>query len=364
LRSPLVILILLICSLACESDEKKRTIIDLSIIGGDISLLDKIEEYGGKYKEAGIEKDALEIFQNNGFNYGRLRLFHTPNMVGSVCNDLEYTIKLSKRIKESGMKLLLNLHYSDTWADPGHQWKPDAWKDLDFNTLKDSVYQYTLTVIQRFETEGVLPDMVQVGNEIHHGMLWPDGQIYKEGQPADWEHFCDLLKMGIKGVEDAVPGTDIPIMIHSASGGDKSGTENFFNNISQRGVQFDIIGQSYYPWWHGNFQDIRENIEFMSSTYDKDIIYVETAYYWKGDYSSKGDFVDQQPYPCSRLGQFDFLQRLCVILSEYPKVTGVFYWYPESVVCDAEAGLNYWTRSLFDEQGNALLGIEAFVGDD
>lgn len=359
MRNPVIILVLFIYTIACESDVQEQ-LPELSIVGGDISLLDKIEQYGGKYYEGGVEKDALEIFQNNGFNYGRVRLFHTPDLEGPVCNSLEYTLQLSKRIKQSGMKLLLNFHYSDTWADPGKQFIPEAWETLDFDTLKDSVYQYTLNVIRRFDQEGILPDMVQVGNEINHGMLWPEGQIYKEGQAADWEHFCELLKAGIKGVEDAVPGAEIQVMVHSASGGNRNTTEHFFGNISQHGVQFDIIGQSYYPWWHGSFQDMRENIEFMSSAYDQDIIYVETAYFWKGNYSDRGDFKDQQPYPCSRQGQFDFLQQLCEILNKYPQVKGVFYWYPESVDCDAEAGLFYWTRSLFDEQGNALPGLGAF----
>ena len=145
--------------------------------GADISLLQRIDDTGYEYKSDGEVKDALEIFKEHGFNYMRLRLFHSPNGRGPVVNSLDYTIKLAKRIKKAELKFLLNLHYSDTWADPGHQWKPKAWEGLSFAELEKAVYEYTKNVIAKCKEEGVLPEMVQVGNEITPGFLWDEGKI-------------------------------------------------------------------------------------------------------------------------------------------------------------------------------------------
>ena len=164
-----------------------------------------MEDSGGVYKFNGKPVDPLQLFADNGYNYGRVRLFHSPNMEGSVCNSLEYTIELTKRIKATGMKLLLDIHYSDTWADPAHQIKPKAWEGLSFDVLTDSVYQYSRYVIEAMQKANVEPDMVQVGNEITPGFIWPDGQIYKDST-EDWTSFCTLLKVGVKGVEDAYAG--------------------------------------------------------------------------------------------------------------------------------------------------------------
>jgi arabinogalactan endo-1,4-beta-galactosidase len=333
------------------------------IVGADLSLLDKINDYGGVYKEKGVEKDALEIFQNNGYNYVRLRLFHTPNMEGSTCQDLPYTLKLAKRVKKAGMKLLLDFHYSDTWADPGKQFKPKAWEGLPFSVLVDSVYKYTFRVMNAFAAEGITPDMVQPGNEIPHGMIWPDGKLdgnTEAEKSKQWTRFTDLLKAGIRGIKDSPGGNEIPVMIHIANGGDQDRTQWFFNNLLQHQVGFDIIGQSYYPWWHGTFEMLEENIRVMTQAYKKDIIIVETAYFRKGEYQKGAKYSGNQPYPCTDEGQYNFLQQLYQICRKYPSVKGLFYWYPESVKTTIEANLPYRSRSLFDEDGEALPGISAF----
>jgi arabinogalactan endo-1,4-beta-galactosidase len=329
------------------------------IYGGDFSVVKKIEDNGGTYKIDGKVKPALEIFRENGYNYGRVRLFNNPDNNGPECNSLEYTISLSKQIKSTGMKLLLDFHYSDTWADPAHQIKPRIWEGLPFNILTDSVYSYSKKVILTMKASGVLPDMVQVGNEITPGFIWPEGKIYKE-EGEDWSSFCTLLKAGIKGVKDAYGETDVPIMIHIDKGGNRKDTEYFFRKIAEQGVEFEIIGQSYYPWWHGDFKDLEENLKWMCENLNKDIYIVETAYYSNGYYPEPSEWVfDIKPFPPTPQGQYDFLVKLDSIARNYPKVKGIFYWEPEGIPLP-EAGMYYLGRGLFDENGNALKGITAF----
>lgn len=327
--------------------------------GGDFSILKKMYDCGAKYKINGIEKDALEIFTDNGYNYGRLRIFHTPNMEGPVCNSLEYTIALAKAIKSAGMKLLLDFHYSDTWADPAHQITPKAWEGLTLEVLADSVYNYSGDVIRAMSKAGVLPDMVQVGNEITPGMMWEQGRIYKDNG-EDWESFCLLLNAGIDGVKDGFGNIDVPIMIHIDKGGDLTATSKFFSKIEQNNVEYDVIGLSYYPWWHGTFSDLEKNLKWLSDNKEQDIVIVETAYYSNGYYPEPGNWViDYQPYPPNEQGQYNFLTTLDSIAHNYPKVKGIFYWKPDGLEIP-ESGVTYLGRSLFSKDGNAFMGISAW----
>jgi len=329
------------------------------IYGADISILKKMEDLGGKYKYDGKEVDALQLFKVNGYNYGRVRIFHTPDRIGATCNSLEYTIELSKKIKAAGMKLLLDFHYSDTWADPAHQLKPKTWENISFEALTDSVFEYSNKVILAMKEENVLPDMVQVGNEITPGMIWPDGKIYTE-KGEDWIPFTTLLKAGVNGVKAAYGETKVPIMIHIDKGGDQKATEYFFKKITEQGVEFDIIGQSYYPWWHGTFDDLKHNLQWMSDNYKQDIIVVETAYYSKDWYPKPDKWtLDYKPFPATEQGQFDFLQALDSICRNYPKVKGIFYWEPEDIRIK-DSHVWYSGRSLFDEDGTAFKAITAF----
>lgn len=329
------------------------------MIGADISILKKIQDYGGTYKFEGKTRDALELFTENGYNYARLRIFHTPNMRGPVCNSLDYTIELAKQVKAANMKLLLNFHYSDTWADPQHQNKPKAWEGLSFEVLRDSVYQYSYEVIATMKQAGVLPDMVQVGNEITPGMIWPDGKIWRE-EGENWEQFCTLLKAGISGVTDAYENEKVPIMIHIDKGGDLNATQHFFSKIEEYGVNYNLIGLSYYPWWHGTFDDLEKNLSWLSENKTQDLVLVETAYYANGYYPEPAEWVlDVQPFPPTEQGQYDFLKTLYQTLQKYPKVKGLFYWEPEGILAEG-SGLYYLGRSLFDEEGNAYKGLTAF----
>jgi arabinogalactan endo-1,4-beta-galactosidase len=187
-------------------------------VGADLSFLKQAEDRGTVFKDNNQPKPGLQIFKDHGYNWIRLRLFHMPTQLP---NNLEYTIAEAQAAKKLGFKFLLDYHYSDTWADPGKQFLPKAWEGLTHAQLVEAVFNYTRDSIAAFREAGVLPDMVQIGNEIPGGMLWPDGKA-----PANWDNFADLLKAGIAGVEAGKGNQPRPrIMIHIDKGGDKDGNQ-------------------------------------------------------------------------------------------------------------------------------------------
>jgi len=244
------------------------------IIGADISWVQQQEDAGVHFSDQGSEKDILEILKDHGLNWIRLRIFCNPQAEKGYSQkgycDLEHTLQMAKRVKAAGMRLLLDFHYSDTWADPGHQTKPAAWTDLHGDHLQKAVRVYTKDVLSKFKEQGTLPDMVQIGNEVSSGMLWPDGQMWKTG---DWDAFCGLLKAGIAGVKD-VDGS-VQVMLHLACGGQNVRSRDFLDRVLARGVQFDVIGQSYYPKWHGTLDELKANLTDLVGRYDQPIIVVE-----------------------------------------------------------------------------------------
>jgi arabinogalactan endo-1,4-beta-galactosidase len=313
-------------------------------VGADLSFLKQAEDQGTVFKDRGQPKPGLEIFKDHGYNWVRLRLFHTPT---TLPNNLEYTIGAARQARQLGFKILLNLHYSDTWADPAKQFLPVAWTAKSHPELVQAVFEYTRDTIAAFRDAGVPPDMVQVGNEVISGMLWPDGRL-----PENGDHFAGLIQAGIKGI-DAGRGTGPRprIMIHIDRGGDKAGTRAFFDRLASYGVDFDVIGQSYYPWWHGSLLDLRENLDFMAREYKKDIILVEVAYCWRPtEYRTKS-----APFPETPEGQRAFLDEVHRLVLATPdhRGAGVFWWEP------AVTG-RLRDRGFFDDDGNALPVIEVF----
>lgn len=242
------------------------------MLGADISFLPELEEKGMKFSDKGQQKDAIQILKDHGFNYVRLRIFNEPARdsgysPGKGFCDLTHTLQMAKRVKDAGMKLLLNFHYSDYWADPGKQYKPAAWKDLSFDQLKKAVYDYTKEVIRQLKDQGTTPDMVQVGNEINHGMLWPDGNI------SNPDGLAQLINAGTAAVKSVDPS--ITMLLHVALGGQNDESVFFIDNMIARGVYFDVIGESYYPKWHGTLDDLRDNLNDLVRRYNKDVIVVE-----------------------------------------------------------------------------------------
>ncbi len=313
-------------------------------IGADLSFLRQAEEQGTAFKENGQAKPGLQIFKDHGYNWIRLRLFHTPTQLP---NNLAYTLALVKDARKLGFKFLLNYHYSDTWADPGHQTLPRAWEGKSHAELVQAVFEYTRDTIVAFREAGVLPEMVQVGNEISPGLLWPDGKL-----PDNWSNFAELLKAGIKGIEAGCGTQPRPrIMIHLDKGGSKRATKSFFDRLNSYGVNYDVIGQSYYPWWHGSLLDLRENLMFMANEYQKDIILVEVAYCWRPtEYRKRSG-----PFPETPEGQKQFLDEVNRLVLSTPNNRGIglFWWEP------AVAG-HLRRRGFFDDDGHALPVINVF----
>lgn len=242
------------------------------MLGADISFLPELEYKGIKFNDNGQEKDALQILINHKINYIRLRIFNNPAADSGYSPklgfcDLEHTKAMAKRVKAAGMKLLLDFHYSDTWADPGKQFKPLAWEGLNFTQLKAAINKYTKEVLLALKNQGTLPDMVQVGNEINHGMIWP------EGSSKNMDTLSQFLKAGIAGVNEVDPS--INIMLHIACGGQNKESRYFLDYMLSHGVTFDIIGQSYYPKWHGTLNSLKDNLTDLAKRYQQDIIVVE-----------------------------------------------------------------------------------------
>lgn len=294
------------------------------------------------FKEDGQSKDVLAMLREHQYNWVRLRIFHDPSASpDKLPNDLNYTLALAKRAKAQGFHLLLDLHYSDSWADPDKQTTPVAWKNLKHKQLVEQVFSYTRDTIAAFAREGVMPDMVQVGNEITHGMLWPDGKL-----PDNWDNFADLLKAGIRGVNAGRGTQPMPrIMIHIERSGDYDAAVWFFDNLVAHHVPFDVIGLSYYPSWHGGIAKLRGNLHDLALRYQHPIILVETSYNW-----TPGDFIGKKSeFPESPAGQADFLRAVNAAVRSVPRGLGqgVFWWEPA-----AEGVLQ--GKGFFDSDGNVL----------
>ena len=357
------------------------------IKGADVSMLAEVEKHGGKFfDEHGNPQDAMAILKENGFNYIRLRLWVDPKDAdgkpyGGGNNDLATTIELAKRAKANGMKFLLDYHYSDFWTDPARQNKPKAWANMNIDQLTEAVYQHTKTTMDAFAKAGVLPDMVQVGNEINGGMLWPEGKSWGQNG-GEFDRLAGLLNAGIKAVKEH--GDQIKIMLHLAEGTKNDTFIWWFDEITKRKVPFDIIGLSYYIYWNGPMNALQYNMDDISKRYDKDLIVVEAAYGYttancdnaENNFTSKE--ADDAGYPATVQGQANYLHDLLQVVTKVPegRGKGVFYWEPAwlptpGATWATKAGMKYnsddWkegnareNQSLFDCQGKVLPSIKAF----
>jgi len=336
------------------------------IKGADVSFLEQVEDGGGVYTEGGEPRDVLDILDGHGINFIRLRVWHSP---GDGYCDFESTLRMAARVKEKGLGLLIDFHYSDTWADPAHQTKPASWSSTTGGALEDSVRSYTAGVVAALKAQGTLPDMVQIGNEVICGMLWDDGRVCNPYDTAEqWDAFGDLVTAGILGVRDATdPADSVRIMIHIDRGGDNGASRWFFDSLLARGVDFDIIGQSFYPWWHGSLADLQANLGDLATRYGKDLVVAETAYPWTlGWHDDTHNLVGLPEhllpgYPATVAGQHAFLADLMGIVANAPerRGRGVFYWAPEWIAAPS-SGSAWENVTLFDFSGEVLGSVEAF----
>ena len=344
-------------------------------LGADISTLPDVERRGGLYMDGDKPGDALAIFMKNGWTCFRLRIWVDPR---NGVNGLDYTTKLAKRIKDAGGVLMLDFHYSDWWADPQKQNKPAAWANLDFDSLVKRTQEYTAHVIKTLKDAGATPDFVQVGNEITGGMLWPDGQVkvplstvkvfggdvtvITPPQPYDdarqWNHLIRLIKADVHGVRSVTtPQDHVRIVIHIDCGGDWPVTQWYFDHLTKAGVDYDVIGQSYYPNWHGTLENVRDNLFHTIERYHKDVMIVETAYPSRSARLSAAA-AKNMIWPMTPEGQKQFLADLIRTVREAPggHGIGVNYWHPEATFIPGST--NRWSgpdaNSLFDAKGSPL----------
>jgi arabinogalactan endo-1,4-beta-galactosidase len=277
----------------------------------------------------------MTILERHGWNAFRLRVFVSP-VREAPDNSLANTLPLAREIKASGATFLLDIHYSDTWADPGHQETPAAWRGLSFDPLEKQVEVYSRNTIAAFKAAGAMPDWVQVGNEITRGMLWPMGEVVTPGstqqqQPdardsvTQWDHLTRLIKAGIRGVNEGAGDTPPKIAIHIDRGGDWATTEWFFDHLEAAHVDYDIIAQSFYPpWRHGTLDDLWKNMNECAARYGKDFLVAETGY----DQSHYPDNPDMS-WPVTPRGRLQFMVDLVNTVRAAPHGLGVMYWAPE-----------------------------------
>lgn len=354
------------------------------IKGMDVSMAKELEEHGAAYYLNGERKDLFEIFQTCGVNLVRLRLWNDPysengEAYGGGTNDLDTTIELAKRAINHGIEFMLDFHYSDFWADPSKQIKPKAWKHLSGKDLQLAVYHYTRNTLCKMREEGVLPNYVQIGNEITNGLLWPDGRI------ENTQEMVSLLNAGIQAIKEIDPA--IRIMLHLDFGTNNEQYRQWFTKIAPYELKFDIIGMSYYPYWNGSIEALVHNMNDISETFQKDILIAETAIGYTTDSLGCNGVVFSKElekkagYPATKSGQEQFLRELYsgVRKVKNHRGVGVLYWEPEwlpipecswakAIGCEyikdsAEVGNSWGNQALFDASGNAnqaLINLRTF----
>lgn len=344
------------------------------IKGADISFVDEIESEGGKFYEDGRERDVLDILKDSGVNSARLRLWNDPSF--DYCNPRK-TIQMAKRIKEKGLHFLLDFHYSDYWADPSKQHMPKAWEGLSFAQLVERLEEFTVLFLKELEAEGALPDMVQVGNEITNGMIWEAGRVDGEyNTPQQWEKLAALIAAGVRGVRYvSSESKPIPVMIHIDRGGDNAGSRFFYDKLAAFGIDYDIIGLSYYSWWHGTLEELTENLNDLAGRYRKPIVVVEAAYPWTMTPPDEQPLIFNTEewvypgFPPTVEGQKRWLEELMRRIRQVPDGLGLglYYWEPcwiPSKPAWSVGHENNWSNlTLFDYGGNKLSSLDAFLDE-
>lgn len=344
------------------------------IKGMDVSMIMELESYGASYYLNGKKEDLFCLLKTCGVNMVRLRIWPDPydeegNPYGGGMNDLKTTIEIAKRVVENGMEIMLDFHYSDFWADPSKQVKPKAWKALSGKELETAVYLHTVDTLKALRNQKLIPAMVQVGNEITKGLLWPDGYVDQT------ERMAALLQAGIKGVREECPNAKI--VLHLDFGTDNRMYRQWFDRIEPYALDFDVIGMSYYPHWNGSLQLLSDNMNDISSRYGKEVLVAETSIGYTTDtLGCKGIVYSEEQekatgYPATMEGQEAFLRELyrTVRNVQNKKGIGVFYWEPAWLPIpdctwasesgslymkdQVEAGNAMANQALFDASGNA-----------
>jgi arabinogalactan endo-1,4-beta-galactosidase len=297
--------------------------------GADVSWLPQMEATDYHFYDVdGSQKDCLQLLKDRGINTIRLRVFVNPSnhLINGHCSTAE-TVVMAVRAKNMGMRIMIDFHYSDTWADPNNQTKPAAWANHSFTQLKDDVYNHTYSVLSSLQASGVTPEWVQIGNEIPSGLLWPEGKIVNN---QNWNQLAQLLNKGYEATKAINQG--IKVVVHIDRGNDNARFRWFFDNLTTNNVNYDVIGMSYYPYWLGSnytttITNLQNNLNDMVSRYNKEVMVVELG----------GDHLQAQ-------NTKDMITAVVNAVKTVPnnKGLGVIYWEPEGEKSWSNYQLNAW----------------------
>jgi arabinogalactan endo-1,4-beta-galactosidase len=336
--------------------------------GADLSFTLEEEAAGATFHDGGRTAPVEQLLVDRGANVVRLRVWVDA---AAGHSDLASALALARRARGAGMQVLLDLHYSDTWADKANQRTPASWAGRDLPALAETVRSYTRDCLKAFAGQNTPIDLIQIGNEITSGMLWPTGQIYRDGR-EHWAEFGTLLQAGLQGAKEA--GSDaLRTVIHIDRGGDNAGARYFFDHVVGGGVDFDVVALSYYPFWHGPLTALQANVNDLAARYRKDVLVVETAYPWlipDGDaagylVSSDEQLPEAERFPPSPAGQAAYYEALRAVVAQVPDARGLGFlawepaWLPGTGWSEGE-GNPYGNLTMFDWQGAGLPSLAAF----
>ncbi len=362
------------------------------ILGIDVSTYLEELAHGARYFDGSRQIDPLEDFRANGVDTMRIRVWNHPYSeageayLAGTC-DLEHYLRLAALARQKGYRLLMDLHYSDFWADPGKQMIPKAWRGKGVEALADAVYDFTKDCLQRAKDAGLAPDFIQVGNEITNGMLWPVGRLEEGGVRGNYDNFCRLVAAGCRACRETLPRARI--ILHLERSHDQAVYREFFAEMEKAAIDYDIIGASYYPYWHGTPAQLMANLNACKA-FGKEVMVMELGYgFTDRAYSLGGEkkrlVIEAERayipgfteiYPMTPRGQAAFVKDFLALARENG-VAGVFYWEPlwlpgEGICWASEAGQSYiheegksvsneWANQcLFDYNGQKLPAFSEF----
>ena len=367
------------------------------ILGVDTSTYLEELEVGNKFYLDGKEIDPLDRFIQNGVNYMRIRLWHNPYTLdgkpyGAGTCDYNYFIRLAKLAQSKGFKILLDIHYSDFWVDPAKQVLPKAWKDHSYEEVLKDVYEYTKETLLNAKKDGVEISLIQIGNEITNGLLWPYGKLLENpngGVRLGYDKVCALLKEGIKATKETTP--DCKIIIHLERVYDTEVYDEYLTQLEKYGVEYDILGASYYPYWHGTFDDLYRTLNLCRNKFKKQVMVMELGYaFTLEDYKEGCNnhlviredtyslYGFKKEFDFTKEGQAAFIKAF-LKRAEEEKLDGVFFWEPllipgegikwgtkEAQIYNAGAFIKEersdWCNQCFaDYKGNLLPSFDAYT---
>ena len=354
--------------MACAQTQPQPT----RLVGGDISLLPSYEQAAVKYlTQDGKTIDDLVSYlasEEVGWNAIRLRLFVEPANASAkdkgegVWQSLDYITPLARRVKAAGMQLLIDFHYSDSWADPGKQTKPLAWQSLNDEQLPQTLYDYTHDALKHLADNDATPDYIQIGNEISFGMLWETARV-DAYHDTNWTSLAALLNAGAKACREVCP--QARLIIHTEQAGNETTTVNYYRLLDKYSVDYDIIGLSYYPFWHKSLSQLATTLNTLAQEFpQRKVQIVETAYYYQYPPSSGYD-AQSAPWPATSEGQKDYAEALVAELSKHDNIEALYWWNPEENGHQNSVLKDWINRGLFDNNTGralpALYVLKAFI---